>query len=72
MLTESELVTLLRLDEPGGPRNPGETIRRCRDRGLLRGCKIGNAMRYPLVEVMRFLAAKVAADSALTGRDGRR
>lgn len=72
VLTESELITLLRLDEPGGPRNPSETVRRYRDKGLLRGCRIGNTLRYPLGEVLRFLAAKVAADSALTGRDGRR
>lgn len=63
VLTEAELVTLLRLDEPGGPKDPAETIRRYRDEKLLRGCRIGRAMRYPLTEVVRFLATKVAADN---------
>lgn len=63
VLTESELIALLRLDEPGGTGNPGETIRRYRDKGLLRGCKTGNAMRYPITEVLRFLMAKVASDN---------
>ena len=63
VLTEGELIRLLRLDGPDGPQNPGETIRRYRDKGLLRGCRIGNAMRYPIGEVLRFLAAKTASDN---------
>ena len=63
VLTESELITMLRLDEPGGPTKPSETIRRYRDLGLLRGCKVGRAIVYPLDEVRRFLQVKVAADN---------
>ena len=63
VLTESELVTVLRLDEPGGPVKPAETIRRYRDKGYLRGCKVGRSIVYPLDEVRRFLAVKVAADN---------
>ena len=62
VLTETELARLLRLDEPGGPKKPSETLRRYREQGLLRGCKIGNRVRYPIVEVLRFLAVKVSAD----------
>ena len=63
VLTEGELVTLLRLDEDGGPKNPAETIRRYREMRLMRGCKIGNVIRYPLGEVMRFLAVKTTTDN---------
>ncbi len=63
VLTEAELVMMLRLDEPGGPVKPAETIRRYRDKGLLRGCRVGRAIVYPLDEVRRFLAVKVAADN---------
>ncbi len=65
VLTERELIRFLRLDEPGGPKNPSETLRYYRDRAkLLRGCKIGNRILYPLSEAMRFLALKVATDAA--------
>ena len=63
VLTEAELIKLLRLDEAGGPKNPAETIRRYRDLRLLRGCKIGNVIRYPLGEVVRFLAVKTTTDN---------
>ncbi len=67
VLTEAELIRFLRLDEPGGPKDPGQTVRYYRDRAkLLRGCKIGNRILYPLTEALRFLALKVATDAANT------
>ncbi len=54
---------MLRLDEPGGPVKPAETIRRYRDKGLLRGCKVGRVIVYPLDEIRRFLQVKVASDN---------
>ena len=58
VLTEAEAISVLRLDEPDGP------IRRYRDLRLLRGCTIGNVIRYPLGEVLRVLAVKTAAGTA--------
>lgn len=62
VLTQEELIRFLRLDEPGGPAKPAETIRRYREKNLLRGIQIGRTVRYPLAEVLRFLAVKVADD----------
>ena len=64
VLTEPELIQLLRLDGPDGPKNPSESIRRYREKGLLRGVQIGRAVRYPLVEIQRFLAVKAADDGS--------
>ena len=65
VLTEAELIRFLRLDGPDGPKNPSETLRYYRDRAkLLRGCKIGNRLLYPLSEALRFLSLKVATDAA--------
>jgi len=55
LLTESELIQWLRLDEPGGPKNPSATIKFYRQRGLLKGVRIGRHLRYPLAEAERFV-----------------
>lgn len=53
VLTEEELISLLRLDADGG--NAALTIRYYRDKGLLRGTRIGKHLRYTRTEVLRFL-----------------
>jgi hypothetical protein len=64
VLTEAELIQLLRLDGSDGPKNPGETIRRYRGKGLLRGVQIGRAVRYPLAEIQRFLSVKATENGS--------
>jgi len=56
VLTADETVSLLRLDNA----NPLRTLKFYRDEGLLVGVRIGKKVRYPLTEVMAFLAQKVA------------
>jgi len=56
VLTADETVSLLRLDNA----NPLRTLKFYRDEGLLVGVRIGKKVRYPLTEVKRFLAQKVA------------
>lgn len=46
LLTQSEAVHYLRLDEPGGPKHPDCTLKRYRDLGLLRCVRVGRAARY--------------------------
>lgn len=55
VLTADEAIELLRLDGAGGLR----TLKYYRDEGQLVGIRIGRKVRYPLSEVMRFLAQKV-------------
>lgn len=54
VLIEKELIELLRLDE-NGPKDPALTIQYYRDKGLLRGIRIGKRIRYTKQEVIRFL-----------------
>ena len=54
VLVEKELIELLRLDEDG-PKDPCLTIRYYRDKGLLRGIRIGKRTRYTKQEVLKFL-----------------
>ena len=56
VLTADETIELLRLDANTGAR----TLKYYRDEGLLVGIRIGRRVRYPLDEVMRFLAQKAA------------
>ena len=56
ILTADEAIFLLRLDNA----NPLRTLKFYRDEGLLTGVRIGKKLRYPLSEIMRFLAQKVA------------
>lgn len=54
VLTEQELIVLLRLDVEG-PKDPRITLQYYRDKGLLQGIRIGKRMRYTLGEVLKFL-----------------
>jgi len=54
VLTEQELIELLRLNEDG-PKDPALTIHYYRDKGLLRGIRIGKRIRYTKQEVLKFL-----------------
>lgn len=54
VLTEDELIHLLRLDEIG-IKDPHRTIRYYREKGLLRAVQIGRAGRYLYDDVVDFL-----------------
>ena len=54
VLTEKDLIKLLRLDEDG-PTEPHLTIQYYRNKGLLRGIRIGKRIRYTKQEVIIFL-----------------
>lgn len=54
LLTESELIVLLRLDTVGIS-CPSETIKRYRDSGLLRATQISRKLFYKLDEILAFL-----------------
>lgn len=54
VLTAEEAIELLRLDGP----NPARTLKYYRDNNELVGFRIGRKVRYPLNEVMLFLARK--------------
>lgn len=58
VLTVSDVVTFLRLDR-GTTKHPERTVGYYRRRGLLRGIKLGNDVRFPLGEVLAFVANKV-------------
>lgn len=54
LLTEDEAIRYLRLDVDG-PKKPKLTLRYYREKGLLRGTKVGRRMRYRRVELDRLL-----------------
>ena len=54
VLTEDEAIRFLRLDVDG-PQNPRGTLKYYRDRGFLRGVRIGRNLRYPRKELERML-----------------
>lgn len=54
VLTEDELITLLRLDQDG-PAKARLTIRYYRKKGLLRGVRLGKTIRYSRTEVLKFI-----------------
>jgi len=56
VMTADEAASFLRLDGP----NPLRTLKFYRDSGQLVGVRLGRRVRYPLAEVMRFLAEKTA------------
>ncbi len=58
ILTEAEAIHWLRLDVKG-PKNPSGTLKFYRDRGLLRGVRIGRQFRYPITELEKFVARLV-------------
>jgi hypothetical protein len=56
VLLEREVVSFLRLDEPGGPRNPSATLRRYRALGLLKAIRISRSQVYLKTDVLAFVA----------------
>ena len=54
LLTPAETIRFLRLDVDG-PADPLQTLRYYRERGLLRGVKVGRRMRYTRKELLRFI-----------------
>lgn len=54
LLTEAEAVRYLRLDTINIG-NPSETLRRYRDRGMLRGTQVSKRVMYRRIELDRFL-----------------
>ena len=54
VLVEKELIELLRLNEDG-PKDPHLTIQYYRDKGLLKGIRIGKRTRYTKQEILKFL-----------------
>ncbi len=54
VLTEEEAVRYLRLDI-GGPKNPANTLRYYREKGKLKGTRIGNRVRYTRKQLDAFL-----------------
>lgn len=55
LLTPPEAAAWLRLTEPGGPACPEGTLRYYRSRGLLRGCRVGRRLVYPIAELERLV-----------------
>jgi len=58
VMTEEEVIRMLRLDEA---KNPRQTLQYYRERGLLRATRIGRWLRYTRTEVLRFLERQTAA-----------
>jgi len=56
VLTEEEAIRYLRLDIDG-PKNPANTLQYYRERGKLRGTRIGNRIRYTRKALDEFLEA---------------
>ena len=54
VLNDEELIQLLRLDEQG-PHNARTTLKYYRDKGLLKGIRLGKKIRYTRDEVLKFL-----------------
>ena len=61
LMTEEEAVRYLRLDVDG-PKKPEDTLRYYREKGLLRGTKVGRRLRYRRVELDRFLKMITGAE----------
>ena len=61
LLTEAEAIVYLRLDTID-VKHPEETLRRYRERGLLRGTQVGKRVFYRRVEVDRFLEKQTEAN----------
>ncbi len=54
LLTGSETIRYLRLDVDG-PKNPEQTLRYYREKGLLKGTQVGKKLRYRRVDLELFL-----------------
>lgn len=55
ILSEEEAVRWLKLDGPDGPKDPRQTLKFYRSRGLLRAAKIGRTLKYPQWELEAFV-----------------
>ncbi len=62
LLTEEEAVKWLRLDVDG-PADPRQTLKYYRARGLLRGCRVGKRVRYPVCELEALVARLVEREA---------
>lgn len=54
LLTEDEAIRYLRLDV-NGPQNPKGTLKYYRDKGILKGVRVGKNLRYPRKELDRMI-----------------
>ncbi len=54
VMTENEVIQFLRLDVDG-PQSPQQTLQYYREKGLLKGTRIGKRLRYCRPEVLKFL-----------------
>lgn len=54
LMTEEEVIRLLRLDTDG-PADPHETLKYYRDEGLLKGTRVSRKYRYQRKEILIFL-----------------
>lgn len=64
LMLESELIKFLRLEELN-IKNPANTLRYYREKGLLRPCRIGGRNAYTRSSALEFL-------EKLTGKNGKR
>jgi hypothetical protein len=55
ILTEAEAIKYLRLDV-NGPKNPSNTLKYYRDRGMLKAVQIGRNLRYPRLELDKMVS----------------
>lgn len=60
LLTEDEAIRYLRLDVDG-PTNPEQTLRYYREKGLLRGVRVGKRLRYRRKDLDAFLERQANA-----------
>lgn len=54
LLTEEEAISFLRLDVDG-PKDPRNSLKHYRDKGLLRPTRVGQRNRYLKTELLKFL-----------------
>lgn len=64
LMLEEEAIRYLRLDDSA---NAARTLRYYRERGLLRGTRVGTHIRYRRVELDRFLELQTADNGPGTG-----
>ena len=58
LLTEEEAIRFLRIDQMA-VKNPGATLRRYRDGGLLKAVQISREILYPLSALMDFISRQL-------------
>jgi len=60
LLTADEAVRFLRLDESSSA-NPDKALRYYRDKGLLRGVRMGNSVRFRLADLLALIESEEQA-----------